>query len=122
MAYKDDITANELSSLVHTARVQQAEPLELLVLSACETAQGDRRAVLGLAGIAVRVGARSTLSTLWRADDRANTQLTTAFYQGISAGLTKAQALQQAQQALLAVNGYPAPYYWAPYVLVGNWL
>ena len=122
VAYKDDITANELSSLVHTARVQQAEPLELLVLSACETAQGDRRAVLGLAGIAVRVGARSTLSTLWRADDRANTQLTTAFYQGISAGLTKAQALQQAQQALLAVNGYPAPYYWAPYVLVGNWL
>ncbi|MEN8444451.1 MAG: CHAT domain-containing protein, partial [Cyanobacteria bacterium J06555_13] len=122
VAYGDGITANELSELVQSARVQQAEPLELLVLSACATAQGDRRAVLGLAGIAVRAGTRSTLSTLWRADDGANTQLMADFYQGLSDGLNKAQALQRAQRTLLSEAGYPAPYYWAPYVLVGNWL
>ena len=122
VAYQEGITANELSDLVRIASEQQAEPLELVVLSACETAQGDRRAVLGLAGIAVRAGARSTLSTLWRADDRANTQLMDGFYQGLQAGLNKAQALQAAQKSLLLEEGYPAPYFWAPYVLVGNWL
>ncbi|MEL6552246.1 MAG: CHAT domain-containing protein [Cyanobacteria bacterium J06621_11] len=122
VAYQDGITANELSTLVRSASEQQSEPLELLVLSACETAQGDRRAVLGLAGIAVRAGTRSTLSTLWRADDGANTELMASFYQGLETGLTKAQSLQQAQKKLLSEIGYPAPYYWAPYVLVGNWL
>ena len=122
VAYQEGITANELSELVRSASEQQAEPLELVVLSACETAQGDRRAILGLAGIAVRAGARSTLSTLWRADDRANTQLMDGFYQGLQAGLNKAQALQAAQKSLLLEEGYPAPYFWAPYVLVGNWL
>lgn len=122
VAYQDGITANELSALVRSASQQQAEPLELVVLSACETAQGDRRAILGLAGIAVRAGSRSTLSTLWRADDGANTQLMDSFYQGLQNGLSKAQSLQNAQQTLLTNGGYPAPYYWAPYVLVGNWL
>ena len=122
VAYQDGITANELSTLVKSASEQQTEPLELVVLSACETAQGDRRAVLGLAGIAVRAGSRSTLSTLWRADDGANTQLMDSFYQGLQAGLSKSQALQNAQQSLLTEGGYPAPYYWAPYILVGNWL
>ena len=122
VAYQDGITADELSQLVQSASVQQKEPLELLVLSACETAQGDSRAVLGLAGIAVRAGTRSTLSTLWRADDGANTQLMSVFYQELERGLSKAQALQKAQQTLLSDAGYPAPYYWASYVLVGNWL
>ncbi len=122
VAYQDGITANGLSALVRSASQTQAEPLELLVLSACATAQGDRRAVLGLAGIAIRAGTRSTLSTLWRADDRANTQLMTYFYQGLNEGLSKAKALQRAQRALLTEEGYPAPYYWASYVLVGNWL
>ncbi|KPQ36652.1 MAG: hypothetical protein HLUCCA11_05650 [Phormidesmis priestleyi Ana] len=122
VAYRGGITANELSQWVQSASERQAEPLELLVLSACETAQGDRRAVLGLAGIAVRAGTRSTLSTLWRADDGANTELMAVFYRGIKDGLSKAKALQVAQQALLSKAGYPAPYYWASYVLVGNWL
>ena len=72
--------------------------------------------------MAVRSGTRSVLSTLWRADDRANTALMDEFYQGLNEGLTKALALQRAQQILLAQKGYPAPYYWASYVLVGNWL
>ncbi|NEP15868.1 MAG: CHAT domain-containing protein [Leptolyngbya sp. SIO4C1] len=120
VAYQDSITANELNALLQ--QLGQRDPLELMVLSACETALGDRRAVLGLAGVAVRAGARSTLSTLWRADDDANTQLMTQFYQALlQPGTTKAKALQQAQQWLLSEAGYPAPYYWGTYVLVGNW-
>ena len=92
-----------------------------MVLSACETAQGDNRAILGLAGLAVRAGARSTLSTLWRAEDDANTRLMADFYQFLQQGATKAKALQQAQLNLLQA-GYVAPYYWATYILVGNWL
>jgi CHAT domain-containing protein len=123
VAYQDTITIDDLVELVQSAYQSRNEPLELLVLSACETAQGDNRAVLGLAGIAVRTGARSTISTLWRADDDANTKLTTQFYQRLSqSSTTKAEALRQAQLDLLKESGYPAPYYWATYILVGNWL
>ena len=94
--------------------------IELLVLSACKTAQGDERAALGLAGIAVRAGARSTLATLWSIDDRAATELMSQFYQEIGTGVTKAQALQHAQLTVLAQE--QRPYFWAPFVLVGNWL
>ncbi|PSN20526.1 hypothetical protein C7271_01710 [filamentous cyanobacterium CCP5] len=121
VAYQDTIRANNLNQLVQQARQIRSAPLELMILSACNTAQGDNRAVLGLAGLAVRAGARSTLSTLWRADDSANTRLMTNFYQALTQGSTKAQALQQAQVRLLA-EGYTAPHYWATYVLVGNWL
>ncbi|MBE9115309.1 CHAT domain-containing protein [Lusitaniella coriacea LEGE 07157] len=123
VAYRDRIKARDLNHLIQTSSRSGANPLELLVLSACETAQGDNRAVLGLAGIAVRTGARSTLSTLWKADDTANTQLMARFYQELSKpGTTKASALRQAQLSLLRELGYPAPYYWATYTLVGNWL
>lgn len=121
VAYQERIQARDLDRLLQVGTQGGIEPLELLVLSACETAQGDNRAVLGLAGVAVRAGARSTVSTLWRADDRANTELMTRFYQGLSQGMTKAQALQQAQVALIQDFNYQAPYVWAPYVLVGNW-
>jgi CHAT domain-containing protein len=123
VAYQETITMNDWVELVQSARQSRNEPLELLVLSACETARGDNRAVLGLAGIAVRTGARSTISTLWRADDDANTKLTAQFYQQLTQpGTTKAEALRQAQLGLLKESGYPAPYFWATYVLVGNWL
>ncbi|OKH22145.1 hypothetical protein NIES593_13150 [Hydrococcus rivularis NIES-593] len=106
---------------------------ELLVLSACETATGDERAVLGLAGVAVRSGARSTLATLWPVGDASTAQLMGQFYQGLKEpGTKKLTALRNAQLSLiesLKVNPPfeelkqqpPHPYYWAPYVLVGNW-
>ncbi len=123
VTYQDSLKARDLNQLLQTSRHRRAEPLELLVLSACETARGDNRAILGLAGIAVRTGARSALSTLWRADDRATTELMTRFYQEWSRpGTTKAQALHRAQQGLLKEAGYPAPHIWATYILVGNWL
>ncbi len=95
--------------------------IELLVLSACQTASGDKRATLGLAGIAVRAGARSTLATLWSVEDQSTAELMNLFYKHLAdTKETKAEALRQAQLALLAK--YQTPYFWAPYVLVGNWL
>ncbi len=95
--------------------------IELLVLSACQTASGDKRATLGLAGIAVRAGARSTLATLWSVEDQSTAELMNQFYKHLADTTeTKAEALRQAQLTLLAK--YQTPYFWAPYVLVGNWL
>ena len=99
------------------------QPVELLALSACQTASGDDRAALGLAGVAVKAGARSALATLWSVSDRASTLLVGEFYQGLQgAGTSKAQALQAAQRRLLADQRYRHPAYWSPFLLIGNWL
>ena len=96
--------------------------MELLVLSACETATGDQRAALGLAGMAVRAGARSTLATLWSVNDRATAEFMGKFYQGIGLQkITKAEAIRRGQLELLN-NPIYRHYYWSPYILVGNWL
>ncbi len=96
--------------------------IELLVLSACETATGDKRAALGLAGVAVRSGARSTLASLWQVDDKSTSVLMSEFYRQLTqdANLSKAEALRRAQESVLKDKVHP--FYWAPYVLVGNWL
>jgi CHAT domain-containing protein len=99
------------------------KPIELLILSACQTAVGDKRAALGLAGVAVRSGARSTVATLWSVQDRSTADLMTRFYGALNkTGGSKAESLRQAQIALLKSSEYSNPYYWAPFVLVGNWL
>ena len=98
-------------------------PIELLVLSACETAEGDRRAALGLAGLAVRSGARSTLASLWSVNDVSTAELMVTFYQSLAhKGLSKAEALRESQLTLLHDSQYQHPYYWAAFILVGNWL
>ncbi|BAZ20120.1 hypothetical protein NIES4073_09960 [Kalymmatonema gypsitolerans NIES-4073] len=94
--------------------------IQLLVLSACKTAVGDKRAALGLAGVAVRAGARSTVATLWSVDDESTANLMSKFYQELKAGVNKAEALQHAQLTVFAQQ--KNPYFWAPFVLVGNWL
>jgi CHAT domain-containing protein len=84
---------------------------------------GDQRAVLGLAGIAVRLGAKSTLATLWAINDRSTSVLMDQFYSQLAQKkVTKAEALRQAQLALLKSPQYQHPYFWAPFILVGNWL
>ena len=94
----------------------------MLVLSACETAEGDNRAALGMAGVAVRSGARSTLATLWAVRDDSTALLMSEFYRNlIQEKSTKAQALRKAQLALLNNSKYNHPYYWSPFVLIGNW-
>jgi CHAT domain-containing protein len=123
LAWDRRIKVKELDDVLQTGQLTRREPLELLVLSACETAQGDNRAALGLAGIAVRAGARSTLATLWQVSDQSTALLIGQFYKELVDGkVSKAEALRRAQLSILKDNSYQVPYYWAPFVLVGNWL
>ncbi|NEP62714.1 MAG: CHAT domain-containing protein, partial [Symploca sp. SIO2G7] len=111
------------SQLLKTREETNAEPIELLVLSACQTANGDKRAALGLAGLAIRSGARSTLATLWTVNDQSTAETMVEFYRHLSQGDgNRAEALRQAQLSVLKQKQYQHPYYWAPFVLVGNWL
>ncbi|PSB49160.1 hypothetical protein C7B80_02890 [Cyanosarcina cf. burmensis CCALA 770] len=125
LTWKELLKIDELDNLLRTSDTSRYSPIELLVLSACETAAGDNRATLGIAGIAVRAGARSTLATLWAVDDRSTAQLMSEFYRQLAdPNLTKAEALQKAQLALWndKTQDWKRPYFWAAYVLVGNWL
>ena len=123
LTWDDRINVNELNNLLRTTDRQRSSPIELLVLSACQTALGDNRAALGIAGVAVRAGARSTLATLWTVDDEATSALMVRFYKELTnSTVTKAEALRRAQQSILLDPKYKQPYYWAAYVLVGNWL
>ncbi|EAW34052.1 CHAT domain-containing protein [Lyngbya sp. PCC 8106] len=122
LTWDERIDIEELRQLL-TANIEQTGPIELLVLSACTTATGDERAGLGLAGVAVRAGARSTVASLWAVNDKATADLMTAFYQELSnPNLTKAEALRRAQVSILQQPDYAHPYFWAAFVLVGNWL
>jgi CHAT domain-containing protein len=116
------INVSELDNLLKSREQKRTEPVELLVLSACETAAGDNRAALGLAGVALRAGARSTLASLWQIGDNSTALFIDEFYRQLIAGKTTAEALRLAQLTLLKTPEYNRPMYWAPYVLVGNWL
>lgn len=119
------INIKDLDSLLRLSQQNGSNTIELLVLSACQTAQGDKRAALGLAGVAARAGARSTVATLWQADDRATARLMIQFYQQLfdpSGRQSKAEALRQAQLSFLTDFRYQVPYYWASFILLGNWV
>ena len=124
LTWDNKINVNELNNMLRSYdRSSSARAIELLVLSACQTAAGDNRAALGLAGVAVRAGARSTIASLWYIDDGATVPLMAEFYRQLSnTKLTKAESLRRAQISLLKTPQYRHPIYWAPYVLVGNWL
>jgi CHAT domain-containing protein len=119
------IKVNELSEVLESRTTSLPTPIELLVLSACQTADGDNRATLGLAGISVRAGTRSTLATLWEVKDASTTEFISELYKELIAPestITKAEAIQKIQKTFLASDSRKHPYYWAPFVLVGNWL
>lgn len=122
LTYNERVNVKNLDQLLRESDRPRGNPIELLILSACQTAAGDKRATLGLAGLAVRSGARSTLATLWSVQDQSTAELMTYFYKALQPGVSKAQALRQAQLKLLNSPQYQNPYFWAPFVLVGNWL
>lgn len=123
LAWDGPIDVGQLDRLLRLREEAGERAIELLVLSACETATGDDRAALGLAGIAVRSGARSTVATLWPVNDEATSEFMNAFYQGlVNEKLTRAEALRQAQLKLLQDPKFRHPFYWSPYILLGNWL
>lgn len=127
------------------------QPLvELMVLSACETAFGDEIAELGFAGLAVKAGVKSAMGSVWEVSDTGTLALMTEFYAQLKQQNTKAEALRQAQLALLKgkvrktedgkkiitpqlqipLEGLPEealipedlshPFYWAPFTMIGN--
>ena len=123
LAWDGPINVKELDQLLQGGDRPERSPIELLILSACQTAAGDKRAALGLAGVAVRSGARSTIATLWSVQDQSTAELMIQFYRTLNqSGVNKAETLRQAQLFLLRSSPYQHPYYWAPFVLVGNWL
>ena len=93
LAWDNLIDLNQLSSLLKNSETTKSEPIELLVLAACQTAHGDNRATLGLAGVAINAGARSTLATLWKISaDESSGILLSQFYRELinNPDLTKA--------------------------------
>ena len=123
-------------------------PIELLVLSACETALGDNEAELGFAGLAVQAGVKSALASLWYVSDLGTLALMGEFYDQLGTTLIKAEALRQTQLEMLRGNvkvdekqvrlsngadlplpeDFPNgtlalshPYFWSSFTLIGNW-
>lgn len=117
------LTLDELSRYIQPSRLRD-QPIELLTLSACQTAAGDDRAALGLAGVAIKAGARSALATLWSVNDQAAEELISDFYTQLrqDPALSKAKTLQRAQLKLLQDPRYRHPCYWSPFLVIGNWL
>ena len=125
VTWNDRIQVNEFKNLLRTREAGKNKPIELMVLSACQTAAGDNKAALGMAGIALRSGARSTLATLWSVKDQSTSLLMDEFYRDLvqsQSRVNKAEALRQAQLALIKSQDFNHPFYWSPFVLVGNWL
>lgn len=121
LTYDERLDMDELERLVKLSQFRD-EPVDLLTLSACKTAAGDDRSALGLAGLAVKVGARSALATLWELADESAVPMITTFYQNLlEPGVNKAEALRRAQVPLLASPETRHPFFWAPFLLIGNW-
>ena len=118
MAYDNILKLDDLEALLRGNKGS----LELLTFSACETAEGADRAPMGFAGAALRAKAKSALGSLWPISDEAASQLMTSFYRNLTQGQSKAEALRQAQLELLHTNTMNHPYFWSPFILVGNWL
>ena len=117
----EEITFNQLEAILNETSLND-EPLELITLTACQTATGDDRATLGLAGVAIQAGARSAIASLWNLDDNTAATLIPEFYRNLrEPNLSKAQALQAAQVAAIEAAPKANPGRWAPLILVGNW-
>jgi len=122
LAFDGKLTMDRLEQDIGLFKFRD-DPLELLTLSACDTAEGDDRAALGLAGVAIKAGARSALATLWEVNDVAAAGLVVDFYRGLQdPSISRATALQRAQVKMLSDPRYEHPGFWAPFLLINNWL
>jgi CHAT domain-containing protein len=123
LTHGDRVSMNHLSTIVGRTRYRTDRPVELLTLSGCRTAAGDDRAALGLAGVAVRSGARSAVGSLWQVGDSPASQLMVAFYGALrDSGVSKSEALRRAQLEMIRSENYAHPFFWSPFLLIGNWL
>ena len=122
LAHDAPLTMERLSDLIATTRFRE-DPVELLVLSACQTAAGDDRSTLGLAGVAIRAGARSAIGSLWNISDEAALQLVTRLYAELAEpDRSRAGALRAAQLELLEDERFRHPFFWSPFLVISDWL
>ena len=113
---------NGLQNLIQNRNNRSSKGIDLLVLSACQTAAGDNRATLGLAGVAIKARAKSTIASLWSVSDEGTQLLMIDLYRNLAnPNLSKAESLKLAQQSLIRNPKYHSPFYWGAFVLVGNW-
>ncbi len=116
LSYDTKLTDVDLKTVIGS--ITSGHGLDLVTLSACETAAGDQDALLGLAGVAYQSGARSVVGSLWEVSDASTEKLMATFYAGlVTRKLSRAEALRQAQLSLIDSH----PYYWSPFLIVGNW-
>jgi filamentous hemagglutinin family protein len=122
VTFNDKLNMDKLEELISPRQYSEI-PLDLLTLSACETAKGDERAALGLAGVAYKAGTRSAIATLWSVDVDVAFYFFRDFYKDFAKHSNKAKAVKMAQLKLL--NNYSRwqhPHYWSPFLLIGHWL
>jgi CHAT domain-containing protein len=119
----DKLTIDKLESNLNSVR-ERANAIELLALTACETALGDDRATLGLAGVALQVGVKSAIASLWSVQDKSTATLVEDFYRNLQKpGITKSEALQKAQIKMIKERSqFTSPSFWSPFILIGNWV
>lgn len=118
MTYDELLTLDGLQTMMKDRR----KPVDLITLSACQTAEGDDRAPLGFAGVALKARARSALGSLWPVSDEVTQMMMSSFYRKLArGGASKAEALRAAQSTLIAGGEFEHPFHWAPFILVGDW-
>lgn len=122
LTYDGKMSMNTLEHLIKSNRFRNPH-IELLTLSACTTAMGNERAALGMAGTAIKAGVKSVIATLWQIDDEISSEIVKHFYHDyIQSDMSKAMALQHAQKQCIKSNKFNHPAYWAPFMLIGNWM
>lgn len=121
LAYDNVIRLDDLQGLISgTGAGGEPGDIDLLTLSACDTATGDDRAPLGFAGAAIKAHAHSVVGSLWPVGDVAAQKFMEALY-GALRQHGKAEAITLAQRTLMQTPQFEHPYYWAPFVLIGDW-
>ena len=122
LTWDNRLGIDRLQNLIQNRNIRSSKGIDLLVLSACQTAAGDNRATLGLAGVAIKARAKSTIASLWSVSDEGTQLLMTSLYQNLTnPNIGKAESLKLAQQSLIRNPKYRSPFYWSAFVLVGNW-
>ena len=122
LAWDQPITVNQLDRFLQAREQSQVDALELLVLSACETADGDKRAALGLAGVAVQAGARSTLASLWLVEDESTALLMREILPRSQYWLNQSGCPSSGSNFAVARELSSSPVSGRRLFLLGNWL
>ena len=117
-AYKEQINLQDFEKILRQHQTALPKnPIKLLVLSACETASGSDRAILGLSGVAIRAGVINSVGSLWAVEDKTEADLVEEFYVGlIKQGLNPTEALRQAK--IKSLDHHPST--WANLILIVN--